>query len=117
MKEHLKHCKHTVFHPIAGFEEVKWNGKGSNVISFVVLFLFFLVNVLSAQLTGFSFNTNNPDNFHFCRFGWRRPLVVYIQLGGQFFNGWRREDPTDLGGYLLFSDPLYRIYSVIYHRQ
>ncbi len=61
MKEHLKHCKYTVFHPIAGFEEVKWNGKGSNVISFVVLFLFFLINVLSAQLTGFSFNTNNPD--------------------------------------------------------
>lgn len=61
MREDLKHCKYTMFHPLNGFEEVKWNGKGSYRISAVVVFLFFLVNVFSAQMTGFSFNTNNPD--------------------------------------------------------
>ena len=60
-RENLRHCKYTVFHPISGFEEVKWNDKGSVVISVVVLFLFFLINVLQAQMTGFSFNSNNPD--------------------------------------------------------
>ncbi|HIW72923.1 MAG TPA: YIP1 family protein [Firmicutes bacterium] len=61
MRENLKHCKYTVFHPVIGFEEVKWNGKGSYLLSFAALFLFFLINVFSAQLTGFSFNGNNPD--------------------------------------------------------
>ena len=33
MREDLKHCKYTMFHPLNGFEEVKWNGKGSYRIS------------------------------------------------------------------------------------
>lgn len=60
-RENLRHCKYTVFHPVSGFEEVKWNDKGSVAISFVVLFLFFLINVFYQQMMGFAFNMVNPD--------------------------------------------------------
>ena len=60
MREDLKHCKYTMFHPLNGFEEVKWNGKGSYRISAVVVFLLLRVKVFSAQMTGFCCNTHKP---------------------------------------------------------
>jgi hypothetical protein len=58
---HLSHLKYTAFHPIYGFEDVKWLNKGSVGVGVGILLLFFLVNVFDAVLTGFAYNTNNPD--------------------------------------------------------
>ena len=49
--------------PVSSFEAVKWEGKGSVIAGLVIIGLFFLTMVLDAQLTGFIFNFQNPDNF------------------------------------------------------
>lgn len=61
LKEGAKQCKYTMFHPVKGFDDVKWNNEGSIQFGIVILFAFFLVNVFDAVLTGFIFNTWNPD--------------------------------------------------------
>ncbi|TAH73685.1 MAG: hypothetical protein EWM47_02745 [Anaerolineaceae bacterium] len=52
---------YTMFHPVNGFDAVKWENAGSIRTCFFIMFLFFLVNVFDAVLTGFIYNTRNPD--------------------------------------------------------
>jgi hypothetical protein len=59
----VKFCLFCAKNPPAGYDAVKWDGKGSVAAGFAVVGLFFLVSVLNAQLTGFIFNRNNPDLF------------------------------------------------------
>lgn len=49
----LKHC---VFHPVEGFEDLRWKKQGSMKISLVIVFLLFVAMVVDRQLTGFQFN-------------------------------------------------------------
>ncbi len=71
----LKHCFYSIFHPVNGFDEVKWNNGGSVKLSFVILLCFFLANLISAQSTGFVFNMNNPDTIS-------APAIFTISVGG-----------------------------------
>ena len=50
----LKHC---VFHPVEGFEDLRWKKQGSMKIALVIVFLLFVNMVADRQLTGFQFNT------------------------------------------------------------
>ena len=49
--------KHVVFHPVEGFEDLRWKKQGSMKITLVIVFLLFVNMVADRQLTGFQFNT------------------------------------------------------------
>lgn len=57
----LKQSYYTMFHPVNGFDAVKWENASSVKAGLLIMFLFFLVNVFDAELVGFIYNTNNPD--------------------------------------------------------
>ncbi|MGN0593608.1 MAG: Yip1 family protein [Hominimerdicola sp.] len=50
----LKHC---IFHPVEGFEDLRWKKQGSMKIAMIIVFLLFAAMVVDRQLTGFQFNT------------------------------------------------------------
>ncbi len=49
----LKHC---IFHPIEGFEDLRWKKQGSMKIAMVIVALLFVAMVVNRQLIGFQFN-------------------------------------------------------------
>ena len=49
----LKHC---IFHPVEGFEDLRWKKKGSMKIALIIVLLLFVSMVFNRQLTGFQFN-------------------------------------------------------------
>ena len=49
--------KHVIFHPVEGFEDLRWKKQGSMKIALIIVFLLFVVMVADRQLTGFQFNT------------------------------------------------------------
>ena len=57
----LKHC---VFHPVEGFEDLRWKKQGSLKIAFGIVFLLFIAMVVDRQLTGFQFNDNYVKVFN-----------------------------------------------------
>ena len=57
----FKHIFYTMIHPVNGFDQIKWEKKGSIVACAAILLVFFLTNVFEQVLTGFIFNTYNPD--------------------------------------------------------
>jgi hypothetical protein len=61
--DEMKYCVYSIISPVYAFDGVKWAGKGSVNAGFVIIGLFFLISVLTAQLTGFIFNLQNPDKF------------------------------------------------------
>ncbi len=61
LSKSFRQSYYTMFHPVNGFDAVKWENAGSLRTCFLILFLFFLVNVFDAVLVGFIYNTNNPD--------------------------------------------------------
>ena len=70
-----KQCFYTLFHPFNGFDQVKWEKKGSPKFCFLILLAFFLTNVFDQVLTGFIFNTFNPDKISV-------PSIFLITIGG-----------------------------------
>ncbi len=75
LKEGFKQCQYTMFHPVNGFDRVKWNNEGSLPVCCIILAAFFLVNVFDEVLTGFIFNTTNPDKISV-------PSIFLITMGG-----------------------------------
>lgn len=75
LKEGFKQCKYTMFHPVNGFDRVKWNNEGSLPVCFILLAAFFLVNVFDEMLTGFIFNGTNPNKISV-------PLTFIATMGG-----------------------------------
>lgn len=71
----MRQCFYTVFHPFNGFDQVKWEKKGSVLFGFVILAAFFLTSVFDQVLTGFIFNTYNPDKISV-------PSIFLITMGG-----------------------------------
>lgn len=51
-------------HPFAGISDIKYEGCGSAKVAAVILFLYFVSNVLRFFNTGFIFNMNDTDNFN-----------------------------------------------------
>ena len=49
--------KHVVFHPVEGFEDMRWKKQGSIKAALVIVFLLFVAMVANRQLMGFQFNT------------------------------------------------------------
>lgn len=77
MIDELKFCLQTAKQPVTAFESVKYDNKGSVKIGLVIVFLFFITMILNAQLTGFIFNTRNPDNFSIIN-------IFAVTVGGFF---------------------------------
>lgn len=48
--------KHVIFHPVEGFEDLRWKKQGSLKLSFVIVVLLFIAMVVDRQLKGFAFN-------------------------------------------------------------
>ena len=63
----LKHC---IFHPVEGFEDLRWKKQGSVRIALTIVFFLFVAMVADRQLTGFQFNNNYVKVFNVV------PLVV-----------------------------------------
>jgi hypothetical protein len=63
----LKHC---IFHPVEGFEDLRWKKQGSMKIALIIVFFLFVAMVADRQLTGFQFNNNYVKIFNVV------PLIV-----------------------------------------
>ena len=57
----LKHC---VFHPVEGFEDLRWKKQGSMKISMLIVLFLFIAMVVDRQLTGFQFNDSYVKVFN-----------------------------------------------------
>ena len=89
----LRHIFYTMIHPVNGFDQIKWEKKGSVFACVIILLVFFLTNVFDQVLTGFIFNTNNPDRISV-------PSIFLITMGGfaiAFIANWA-------AGSLMFSE-------------
>ncbi|MGN1113551.1 MAG: Yip1 family protein [Oscillospiraceae bacterium] len=56
--------KHVIFHPVEGFEDLRWKKKGSVKISLVIVLLLFITMVAYKRLTGFQFNDSYERIFN-----------------------------------------------------
>lgn len=89
----LKHIFYTMIHPVNGFDQIKWEKKGSVIACLFILLVFFFTNVFDQVLTGFIFNTVNPDRISV-------PSILLITMGGfaiAFVANWA-------AGSLMFSE-------------
>lgn len=55
--------KHVVFHPVEGFEDLRWKKKGSLKYAFIIVGLLFVAMVVSARLRGFQYTKGNQEIF------------------------------------------------------
>lgn len=62
--------KHVIFHPVEGFEDLRWKKKGSLKVAFAIVLLLFIATVAKRQLTGFAFNDSYVKVFNVV------PLIV-----------------------------------------
>ena len=70
-----RQCRYTMFHPVNGFDQIKWEKKGSPLFCLFILAAFFLTSVFDQVLTGFIFNSYNPDKISV-------PSIFLITMGG-----------------------------------
>ncbi|WP_028510677.1 Yip1 family protein [Ruminococcus sp. NK3A76] len=57
----LKHC---IFHPVEGFEDLRWKKKGSIPVAIGIVVMLFIAMVVDHQLTGFAYNMNYVKVFN-----------------------------------------------------
>lgn len=62
--------KHVVFHPVEGFEDLRWKKKGSIKIAFIIVALLFIAMVAQERLMGFQYTKGNDKLFNVV------PLIV-----------------------------------------
>ena len=56
--------KHVVFHPVEGFEDLRWKKKGSIKISLIIVLGLFISMIARARLQGFQFNMSYEKLFN-----------------------------------------------------
>lgn len=56
--------KHVIFHPIEGFEDLRWKKQGSLKLAMFIVLMLFISMVASRQLTGFAFNGSYTKIFN-----------------------------------------------------
>jgi len=71
--------KHAVFHPLEGFEDMRWKKSGSLRISFVIVALFFVGTVIQDRLYGFHFRDTYDKLFN---------IIPYIVKSIVIFAAW-----------------------------
>ncbi len=59
IKEKLSYLKLAIFHPMEGFYEIRFRGKGSIVLSVILLCFYGITECAAYQYTGFILNLNN----------------------------------------------------------
>lgn len=52
----IQWLKHVIFHPIEGYEDMRWKKQGSMPIAIVIVFLLLVAQVVKARMGGFAFN-------------------------------------------------------------
>ncbi|GAF66601.1 YIP1 family protein [Alkalihalobacillus trypoxylicola] len=64
--QHVKYPLHLTVHPFEGFWDLKYERsvRTNLIISFVILFLLIMTNVLSSQYSGFVVNLYNPEEMN-----------------------------------------------------
>ncbi|RCW49637.1 Yip1 family protein [Paenibacillus prosopidis] len=64
--ELLKHPFYLILHPFNGYWDLKyeWNKKTNLIVSFLILFLLAITNIMSSQYSGFLVNIYNPANMN-----------------------------------------------------
>lgn len=60
----IKYPFYTMIHPVKGFSSLKDDKKGSVLIANCILFVFFIISIISRQNTGFLFNNNKTETFN-----------------------------------------------------
>ncbi len=64
MMSRWKWPTYIMFHPLEGFDDLRWKKEGSVRVSIVIIALFFISSVASRQLTGFAFNEEYTKYFN-----------------------------------------------------
>jgi hypothetical protein len=64
------------FHPVTGYEELKYQGSGSLAVSIAILLIWFVAAIFDRQLTGFNFNYRNPTEINIL-FLFARTVVMF----------------------------------------
>lgn len=62
--------KHVIFHPVEGFEDLRWKKQGSMRVSLIIVVLLFVSMVANRRMMGFQFNMSYVKVFNVV------PLVV-----------------------------------------
>lgn len=62
--------KHVIFHPVEGFEDLRWKKKGSIKLSLIIVCALFIAMVAERRLMGFQFNMSYDKIFNVI------PLIV-----------------------------------------
>ncbi len=56
--------KHVIFHPVEGFEDLRWKKRGSLKFSVVIIFMLFFSMLAEYRLQGFQYNTHYTKIFN-----------------------------------------------------
>lgn len=51
-------------HPVEGYEELRWNRKGSLKLSLIILLAWFITEIIKFRGTGFIVNAQNPEKLN-----------------------------------------------------
>ncbi len=71
--------KHAVYHPVEGFEDMRWKKSGSLKIAFLIVFLLFLAQIADGRLYGFQFGVTYDKTFN---------IIPYIVQSIVLFAAW-----------------------------
>ncbi len=52
----IQWLKHVIFHPMEGYEDMRWKKQGSMVISIVIVFFLLVAQIVNQRMGGFAFN-------------------------------------------------------------
>ena len=71
--------KHAVYHPVEGFEDMRWKKSGSLRTAFLIVFLLFVAQVANGRLYGFQFGVTYDKTFN---------IIPYIVQSIILFAAW-----------------------------